>query len=176
MKKSFLLLALFGIMLSLNACEDPIKVNNTPIAGLELNRYLGSWYEIARFDHSFERGRDNCTAFYSMNEDGTVRVENSGWKGDKKVTSLGKAKTTPIPALLRVSFFEPFYGDYRVMMLDADYTVALVGGSSEKYLWILSRTPELTEATKQAVLTEAQNRGYNTTQLIWVNQSKHIQQ
>lgn len=176
MKKSFSFLALLGLIIPLNACEEPIKINNSPIPELELKRYLGSWYEIARFDHVFERGRDNCTAFYSLNDDGTIRVENTGWKGDKKSVSIGKAKTTPIPALLRVSFFGPFYGDYRVMMLDNDYTVALVGGSSDKYLWILSRTPELTDTVKQSVLAEAQRRGYNTTQLIWVDQSKHIQQ
>lgn len=174
MKKSFSFLALLGMLIPLNACGNRVSVNNTPVAKLDLNRYLGSWYEIARFDHSFERGRDNCTAYYSLNGDGSIRVENMGWKGDKKRVNVGRAKTTSVPALLRVSFFGPFYGDYRVMMLADDYSVALIGGSTDEYLWILSRTPTLSEATKNAVLTEAAHRGYDTTKLIWVDQSRYI--
>ncbi|MCQ2341153.1 MAG: lipocalin family protein [Paludibacteraceae bacterium] len=175
MKKSFSFFALLGMLIPLSACEKSNNVNNTPIASVDLDRYLGFWYEIARFDHSFERNRDNCTAFYTLNTDGTIRVENKGWKGDNEKVSIGKAKTTDTPALLRVSFFGPFYSDYRILMLDADYTVALVGSKSDKYLWILSRTPMLDGIKTQAVLNEAQQRGYNTSKLIWVDQSKNMQ-
>ena len=151
-------------------CSSTQSINNTPVAALDLNRYLGDWYEIARFDHSFERGLEFCKANYALREDGKIAVTNTGIKEGKNKTSNGKAKTTDTPALLRVSFFGPFYSDYRVMMLDADYQWALIGSGSAKYLWILSRTPELPKETLDTILAEAQRRGYDTTKLIWVKQ------
>lgn len=151
-------------------CGNAQKVDNTPIAALDLNKYLGDWYEIARFDHSFERGLDFCKANYALREDGKIAVTNTGIKEGKQKTSNGKAKTTDTPAMLRVSFFGPFYSDYRVMLLDADYQWALIGSGSAKYLWILSRTPELPKDTLDAILAEAQRRGYDTSKLIWVKQ------
>lgn len=151
-------------------CGNAQKVDNTPVATLDLNRFLGDWYEIARFDHSFERGVELCKANYALREDGKIAVTNTGVKEGKNKTSNGKAKTTDKPAVLRVSFFGPFYSDYRVMMLDDDYQWALIGSGSAKYLWILSRTPELPKETIDLILTEAQRRGYDTTQLIWVRQ------
>lgn len=151
-------------------CGSAQKVDNTPIAALDLNKYLGDWYEIARFDHSFERGLEFCKANYALREDGKIAVMNTGIKEGKNKTSNGKAKTTDTPALLRVSFFGPFYSDYRVMLLDADYQWALIGSGSAKYLWILSRTPELPKTTLDTILAEAQRRGYDTSKLIWVKQ------
>lgn len=151
-------------------CGNAQKVDNTPIAVLDLNKYLGDWYEIARFDHSFERGLEFCKANYALREDGKIAVMNTGIKEGKNKTSNGKAKTTDTPALLRVSFFGPFYSDYRVMLLDADYQWALIGSGSAKYLWILSRTPELPKTTLDTILAEAQRRGYDTSKLIWVKQ------
>ena len=151
-------------------CGNAQKVDNTPIAALDLNKYLGDWYEIARFDHSFERGLEFCKANYALREDGKIAVMNTGIKEGKNKTSNGKAKTTDTPALLRVSFFGPFYSDYRVMLLDADYQWALIGSGSAKYLWILSRTPELPKTTLDTILAEAQRRGYDTSKLIWVKQ------
>ena len=151
-------------------CGTAQKVDNTPVAALDLNRYLGDWYEIARFDHSFERGLDFCKANYALREDGKIAVTNTGIKEGKNKTSNGKAKTTDTPALLRVSFFGPFYSDYRVMLLDTDYQWALIGSKSAKYLWILSRTPELPKETLDTNLAEAQRRGYDITKLIWVKQ------
>ena len=151
-------------------CGNTHKVDNTPVATLDLNRYLGDWYEIARFDHSFERGLEFCKANYALREDGKIAVTNTGIKESKNKTSNGKAKSTDTPALLRVSFFGPFYSDYRVMMLDTDYQWALIGSKSAKYLWILSRTPELPKETLNTILAEAQCRGYDTSKLIWVKQ------
>ena len=151
-------------------CSSTQKINNTPVAALDLNRYLGDWYEIARFDHSFERGLEFCKANYALRQDGKIAVTNTGIKDGKSKTSNGKAKTTDTPALLRVSFFGPFYSDYRVMMLDDNYQWALIGSKSAKYLWILSRTPELPKETLDTILTEAQRRGYDTYKLIWVKQ------
>ena len=167
MKKA-LFASLFAVLFA--GCGAAQKVDNTPVAGLDLNRYLGDWYEIARYDHSFERGLEFCKANYALREDGKISVTNTGMKDGKQKTSNGKAKTTDTPALLRVSFFGPFYSDYRVMLLDNDYQWALIGSGSAKYLWILSRTPELPQETLSLILAEAQRRGYDTAKLIWVKQ------
>ncbi|MBR4757956.1 MAG: lipocalin family protein [Bacteroidaceae bacterium] len=154
----------------LTGCSQ-LTVDNTPIAELDLNRYLGDWYEVARFDHRFERGMEQTKANYALREDGKVAVTNTGLKNGKLKTARGKAKLTDTPALLRVSFFGPFYGDYRVMLLDPDYQYALIGSGSDKYLWILSRTPQLTNKAKALLLKEAQRRRYDTSKLIWVKQN-----
>ena len=151
-------------------CVSGPKVDNAPVVALDLNRHLGEWYEIARFDHSFERGIERAKAVYTLNEDGTIKVVNSGIKDGKPKKAVGKGKRTNTPALLRVSFFGPFYADYRVMMIDADYTYALVGSGGADYLWILSRTPTLADDAKSALLAEAKRRGYDTEKLIWVKQ------
>lgn len=147
------------------------KVDNSTIGSLDLGRYLGDWYEIARFDHSFERGLTHAKANYKLNGDGTITVTNSGLKKGKSSEAKGKAKTTDMTGLLRVSFFGPFYSDYRVMMLTEDYKYALVGSGNAKYLWILSRTPQVPEAMLKKILAEATARGYDTDNLIWVDQS-----
>ena len=154
----------------LAGCVSGPKVDNTPVAELDLGRYLGEWYEIARFDHSFERGIEQAKANYTQNEDGTIKVVNSGIKNGTPKTAIGKGKLTDAPAFLRVSFFGPFYADYRVMMIDADYTYALVGSGGADYLWVLSRTSVLPSAAKEELLTEAKRRGYDTGKLIWVKQ------
>lgn len=148
------------------------KVDNSTVAVLNPDRYLGRWYEIARFDHSFERGLEFATADYSVTEDcKTIKVVNRGVKNGKLKTSTGKARFTDTPGLLRVSFFGPFFSDYRVMMLSDNYDYALVGSKSGKYLWILSRTKELPAGTEARILDEAASRGYNIEDLIWVKQS-----
>ncbi|MBQ8958617.1 MAG: lipocalin family protein [Bacteroidales bacterium] len=152
------------------ACGTNSNIDNSTVKDLDQSRYLGSWYEIARFDHRFERGLEECKALYTLREDGKIDVTNTGVKNGQPKVSQGKAKTTDNPALLRVSFFGPFYSDYRVMMLDPDYQYALVGSKSEKYLWILSRTPLLEESVKEAILAEATRRGYDVSKLIWVKQ------
>ncbi|MBR5327274.1 MAG: lipocalin family protein [Paludibacteraceae bacterium] len=151
-------------------CESANKVDNSTVATLDLNRYLGYWYEIARYDHAFERGIYYSTARYTMRDDGKIDVLNTGIKDGRAEESKGIAKTTEVPGLLKVSFFGPFYSDYRVLMVDSEYQYALVGGHNHKYLWILSRTPQLDEATKASILAEADRRGYDTTRLIWVRQ------
>ena len=167
MKKTFFA-SLFALLFA--GYGNAQKVDNTPVAALDLNKYLGDWYEIARFDHRFERGLDFCKAKYVLCCGDKINVVNTGIKNGEPKTANGKAKTTDTPALLRVSFFGPFYSDYRVMMLDADYQWALIGSKSAKYLWILSRTPELPKETLDTILSEAQRRGYDTSKLIWVKQ------
>ena len=157
-------------MVVLAGCMSTLKVDNAPVVALDLNRYLGEWYEIARFDHSFERGVEEAKANYTRNADGTIKVVNTGIKDGKPKTAIGKGKTTDTPGLLRVSFFGPFYADYRVMLIDKGYTYALVGSGSADYLWILSRTRVLPDSAKSELLSEAKRRGYDTGKLIWVAQ------
>ena len=166
MKKMFFM-ALAAIFFS--AC-DATEIDNSTVKAVDLNRYLGSWYEIAKYDHVFERGLDYAMANYTLREDGKIDVLNTGIKDGRAKDAKGIAKTTNIPGLLKVSFFGPFYSDYRIMMLDTNYQYVLVGGSNDKYLWILSRTPQLDDATKALILAEADKRGYDTSKLIWVKQ------
>ena len=147
------------------------------IPQFNLIRYLGKWYEIARFDHHFERGMTNVTAEYSMRPDGKVKVLNSGWKDGEFKLAEGKAKYEDPkgdPGHLKVSFFLFFYSDYNVMMVDENYQISLVGSKSDNYLWILSRTPVPDPDLLQMVLDEAEARGYDTSKLIWVDQSRNI--
>ena len=167
-KTNAILLMIMSGMLA--GCLSGPNVDNTPVAELDLNRYLGEWYEIARFDHSFERGIELSKANYTLNADGTIKVENSGIKAGKPKIAIGKGKRTDMPALLRVSFFGPFYADYRVMMIDMEYTYALVGSGGADYLWILSRTSVLPDSAKSELVDEAKRRGYDTDKLIWVRQ------
>jgi lipocalin len=164
--KKFIFMALLASMCI--ACESGPKVDNSTVKELDLNRYLGYWYEIARFDHSFEQGIYYSMARYTLRDDGRIDVLNTGIKDGRAEEATAIAKTTEIPGLLKVSFFGPFYSDYRIMMIDSDYQYALVGGSSNQFLWILSRTPQLDEATKASILAEADRRGYDINRLIWV--------
>lgn len=170
--KRLIYAALAACVLPFTACSKGF--DNSPVSRFDLVRYLGTWYEIARYDHSFERGMDNTVAEYSMMDDGKVLVLNSGWKDDKYKVAEGKAKyPSPAekPGALKVSFFLFFYSDYNVMMIDEDYTISLVGSRSDKYLWILSRTPVADPDLLKKVLAEAERRGYDTSKLIWVDQS-----
>lgn len=164
--RSFFLVAVAACVAGCMCAPD---VDNSSVPSLDLDRYLGTWYEIARFDHSFERGVEAAKAVYTLNKDGSVKVVNSGLKAGKPKTAVGKGKRTDKPGLLRVSFFGPFYADYRVMKIDSGYNYSLVGSGGAGYLWILSRTKEMPENVKNDFLAEAKRRGYDTGKLIWVN-------
>ncbi|MBD5225427.1 MAG: lipocalin [Bacteroidales bacterium] len=166
MKKIFTL----SVLLSLLMGCSKLTVDNSVVTDFDMNRFLGSWYEIARFDHKFERGMEQTKATYVLRDDGKVDVLNTGIKERKPSEAKGVAKLTDTPGLLRVSFWGPFYSDYRIMLLDDDYQYALVGSGSDDYLWILSRTPQISGEAKTQLLTEAQKRGYDTSKLIWVKQ------
>ena len=159
-----------SVLLCLLVGCSRLTVDNSVVTDFDLNRFLGSWYEIARFDHKFERGMDQTKATYTLRKDGKVEVRNTGMKAGKPYEAKGVAKLTDTPALLRVSFWGPFYSDYRVLLVDDDYRYALVGGSNDDYLWILSRTPQISNDTKDNILDEASRRGYDTAKLIWVGQ------
>ena len=170
--KLYTVIALLILMPLMSQAKTP-RYDNSVISDFDLSRYLGKWYEIARFDHSFERGMENVTAEYVLRDDGMVEVTNTGWKDGKIKVAKGRARQVDAlndPAQLEVSFFLFFYSDYNVLMLDDNYQVALVGSRSPKYLWILSRTPEVSDDVLGCFLEEAERRGYNTGDLIWVEQ------
>lgn len=168
---------IFPLFLSLflTSCSVKLPSSVTPIEGFELNRYLGTWYEIARLDHSFERGLEQVSATYSMREDGGVKVLNKGFDVKDKAWEdatgrayfVGNAST----GHLKVSFFGPFFGSYGIFTLDKkSYNYAFVSGDTTDYLWLLSRTPKVDERLKQEFIKQAKSRGFDTNKLIWVKQ------
>lgn len=153
------------------------RIDRRTVAELDLTRYMGLWYEIARFDNRFEKGLCATTARYEMLGNGMVQVVNSGFnpRTGKKKTAIGRAKKSAHPGRLRVSFFGPFYTDYNVMELDKDYNWVLVGSHSHRYLWILSRTPTLSADVIENLRLKAEERGYHTEDLRFIDQSRHLQ-
>ena len=161
--------------------EMPPAAKDSVVQSVDAKQYLGTWYEIARLDHNFERGLEQVTANYSLEKDGSIKVVNRGYKTETKQWKevIGKAKfVDPVNSdgtrtgRLKVSFFGPFYGAYNIIALDKPgYNYALVSGGQD-YLWILARTPQLSEAIKQELIARAKLLGYATDQLIMVNQIK----
>ena len=167
------LLPLLSITLLLTACmgmPDGIK----PVQNFELDRYLGTWYEIARLDHSFERGLSNVTAQYSMQDDGGVRVINRGYSAKKSEWKEAEGKAFFVDrqdqGYLKVSFFGPFYGSYVVFEMDHDnYEYAFISGPDRSYLWLLSRTPEVDAETMRRFEEQARSLGFNLDELVLVS-------
>ena len=145
-----------------------------PVDNFQLQRYLGRWYEVARLDHSFERGLDKVTAQYALRNDGGISVTNSGRsiKTGKMQQAEGRAYFVESPDLghLKVSFFGPFYGSYVIFELDSDYQYAFVAGNSTDYLWLLARTPEVSQELLNRFIARASQLGFDTDKLILVNQ------
>ncbi|WP_345990087.1 lipocalin family protein [Chryseobacterium sp. Chry.R1] len=155
-----------------NQCSVRVPKGAVPVTRFDSGRYLGKWYEIARFDYKFEKDMDNVTATYSQNPDGSIRVDNKGYNYVKKEwkESIGEARFVKdkTEARLKVSFFKPIWAGYNVIDIDENYQYALVAGNSLKYLWILSRTTEIPESIRLRFLEKAKRIGYNTNELIWV--------
>ena len=180
MGKNLTFILLFSIF-SLNSNSQSTMIDNSVVKELDIESYLGTWYEIARYDHSFERGLVGVTATYSLREDGKIKVVNAGYKKTlegKRSEAVGKAKIPDrsVPSKLKVSFFLFFYGDYFVMELDEDYKWAVIGSSTDKYLWILSRTPVMEKDLYDDLLDRLSKRGYDVTNLIKVEQRAFLQQ
>lgn len=169
------LLATLGTGLLLAGCTG-IPQGTEPVTGFELDRYLGEWYEIARLDHSFERGLDCVTADYSLRDDGGVRVLNRGVKLDAGEAKEAEGRAYFIDdesvGRLKVSFFGPFYGGYNVLAMDEDYRWSLVAGPDRDYLWILARTPTLPEAAYRDLVERAEHLAFPVEELIVVDQGE----
>ena len=155
-----------------------IPEGTRPVDGFELDRYLGKWYEVARLDHSFERGLSNVTAEYSLRDDGGVRVTNRGFKDARDMWKDAEGKAffdgDPSTGKLKVSFFGPFYGAYNVIALDqGNYQWSLVVGPDTDYLWILSRTPVLDQVVFDQLLSQAKANGFDIDEVIFVDQEKN---
>jgi apolipoprotein D and lipocalin family protein len=159
------------ILLGLQSCKT-IPNGAAAVRPFDKTRYLGTWYEIARFDVKFERNLNNTTATYSLNADGSIKVLNRGYntvtKEWKEATGKAKFVDNDSIAMLKVSFFGPFYGGYNVVAIDSEYKYSLVCGGDLDYLWILSREKNIPDDIKNNYLEIAKSIGYDTGKLLWV--------
>ena len=170
-----MLLLSFLIILTASKGQNSL-IDKTVVKELDIEKYLGKWYEISRYDHRFERDLVGVTATYSYPKDGKIKVVNAGYKKSlkgKKSEAIGKAKIPDlnIPSKLKVSFFWFFYGNFFVLELDENYQLAVIGSSSDKYLWILARTPQMEYSLYNELLNKLTDRGYDITKLIMVEQN-----
>jgi len=161
-------------ILSILGCAQ-IPEGVEPINEFNAQQYLGTWYEIARLDHWFERGLINVSANYSPREDGGINVVNRGFDPEsnewKEAEGRAYFVVSPNVGRLKVSFFRPFYGGYNIIDLDTkDYSYSLVCGNNRDYLWILSRTPQMSEGIWNRLLEKAKKLDFNTSELIFVQQ------
>lgn len=167
LKLMMLCLAAMGLAAALSAAEPPLEV----VRSVDLERYLGTWYEIASYPAWFQKGCTAVTAEYSLRDDGLIRVVNSCNKGaldGKLKQSTGRAKVVEgsANAKLKVSFFWPIWGDYWIIDLDPEYRWAVVGVPSRKFLWILSRSRSMDEALFQEIASRLPAKGYDPAQLV----------
>ena len=163
--------------LTLAACSTAPPEGVRPVTAFDINRYLGQWYEIARLDHSFERGMSDVSATYQLQDDGSVKVINRGYDTQRRAwkEAVGRALFIGNPGTgsLKVSFFGPFYGGYHVIALDQEnYRWSLVAGPDRDYLWILARDRTLPAEVREQLVAQAQALGFATDQLIWVDQPR----
>lgn len=177
----FKLIGLICLIMQCNLSSTQHIINKETVQTLDLHRYMGKWFEIARFDHRFEHNLVGATVEYSFLPNGDIEVVNSGYWGNfsgsfKRAKGIAKITDPTCPSKLKVCFFMRFYAEYNIMEIDEDnYSYALVGSNTSDYLWLLSRTPTLPEEAILFLLTKAKERGYNTSMLKWVKQ-KHENQ
>lgn len=163
--------AIAGLVL-LSSCKSvEIPAGVDVVKGFKPESYMGSWYEIARFDFKQEKNMSHVTANYTLKDDGSVEVVNKGYDyvKEKWKEAKGKAKfiNTPDQGALKVSFFGPFYSGYNVVAMDPDYENVLVFGETTDYIWILSRNKTIPESVKKAFLEKAKSHGYDINRLVW---------
>lgn len=166
--KKTMLLALAMLIFALTAyAESRKQLNTTTVTNLDLQKFMGRWYEIARLDNRFERGMTDVVAEYTLLDDGTIRIVNSGMRDGKYHQTVGRGKVSSEVGRLRVSFFMFFYSDYNILEMAQDGQWVLVGGNSPKYLWILSREKQLPADVINHIIGLARGRGYDTNALIF---------
>ncbi len=169
------ILLLIASGLVYKGCASVPKQNIRPVGYFEIEKYLGDWYEIGRFDFKWEKNLNYVRTNYSMNKDGTIKVINKGYdyvaKKDKKITGKAKfAGRRKDLGELKVSFFGPFYSPYTIIALDAEYKYALVAGQNNKLLWLLSRTPTIPREVEENCINIARAAGYDMRDFVWTVQ------
>ncbi|MFA6930332.1 MAG: lipocalin family protein [Lentisphaeria bacterium] len=167
-KEVFCLCCVLAVAGILSGCVSSESTRDIPaVTDFHLDKYLGTWYEIARLPHSFERDMDQVSAEYSLASDGIVKVINRGVRNgeSKAAQAVAKFKSSPDIGELRVSFFRPFYGDYRIIELADDYSSAIVTSSSKKYLWILARQKSLSPALQELYFNKIRAWGFAVDKL-----------
>ncbi|MBY5945404.1 lipocalin family protein [Photobacterium rosenbergii] len=165
-----------GLLVVMAGCTGMPK-SVKPVSPFSVDKYLGTWYEIARLDHSFERGLSDVSAIYSLNDDGSIKVTNRGFDTKDQEWQQADGRAVFVDdenkGHLKVSFFGPFYSSYVVFFLEPDYSVALVSGFNTDYLWLLARDPELDKAQISRYVAIAQKAGFETDKLIYPEQSRY---
>lgn len=169
MKKYLLILSLSLLFIGCSTKYPPLPT----VEKVDIEKYKGSWYEIARFEHFFEKGCKNVTATYELKKDGDIQVINrcTMIEDQKKKEATGVAYAVDSTnSKLKVSFFRPFYGDYYILDVASDYSYALVGAPSRELLWILSRTKTIDESTKEKILAKLPLLGFDKEKFVWTIQ------
>lgn len=168
-------LAVIVLLFLMTGCTGVPK-GIEPVTGFDQRRYLGTWYEIARLDHSFEEGLSQVTAEYSLNNDGSIKVINRGYNAEAGEWKEAEGRAVFVGdsdvGHLKVSFFGPFYASYVVFELDDQYTTAYITGYDRDYLWLMSRTPEVSDEVLDAFKERAEAEGFELGELIVVEQSR----
>ena len=171
MKTGLAVIALLFVMTGCTGVPKGIE----PVTGFDQQRYLGTWYEIARLDHSFEEGLSQVTAEYSLNNDGSIKVVNRGYNAEAGEWKEAEGRAVFVGdsnvGHLKVSFFGPFYASYVVFELDDQYTTAYITGYDRDYLWLMSRTPEVSDEVLDAFKERAEAEGFELEELIMVEQA-----
>ncbi|MCA0913386.1 lipocalin family protein [Marinobacter nauticus] len=166
-------LAVIALLFLIAGCTGVPK-GIEPVTGFDQQRYLGTWYEIARLDHSFEEGLSQVTAEYSLNNDGSIKVINRGYNAEAGEWKEAEGRAVFVGdsdvGHLKVSFFGPFYASYVVFELDDQYTTAYITGYDRDYLWLMSRTPEVSDEVLEAFRKRAEAEGFELGELILVEQ------
>jgi apolipoprotein D and lipocalin family protein len=170
MKQFLIFFAPFFLLASCRTIPKGVK----PIVPFDINRYVGTWYEIGRKNHKFERGLSRVTATYTLDENGRVKVENKGYNSltgrESKATGKAKLVNEGKEGRLKVSFFGPFYSPYNIIAIDPEYENAMVIGRDKTYFWLLSKNTEMPEEIKQRYLQIAEEYKIKTDNIIWVKQ------
>lgn len=173
-KKSLIALSAVALGSVIYNYLKPVKSTVDVVRNFDINRYLGTWYEIARLDFKYEKNLRNVSAEYLLNEDGSIKVINQGIDQDtgelKQRTGKAKFVDSPTEGALKVSFFGPFYSGYNIVQINPNYEDVLVFGENLDYMWILSRSKELSTERRKLYLEYAIACGYITSNLVWTNQ------
>lgn len=167
----FLVVTFFA--LGASACSTTLSPDVVPVSNFNSEKYLGKWYEVARIENGFEEGLSKVTAEYSRREGGGITVLNRGFEAEDNEWEEAKGKAffvdTEEKGHLKVSFFGPFYGPYVIFELAPDYSYSFVTNHNKKYLWLLSRTPEISDETRTLFIKRIKEMNFDTDELVWVD-------